>query len=133
MLRSQVAGLLVRDDRILLCLRSATRAYYPAVWDFPGGHVEPGETGAAALRRELEEELGIVVPEHPGPPLAHIVNPVLGFDLKLWVVRDWRGNPENLRPDEHDAIAWLSPDEAAPLPLAHPEYGALIGQALART
>ena len=30
------------------------------VWYFlPGGHVEPGEPAAVALRRELEEELGI--------------------------------------------------------------------------
>jgi ADP-ribose pyrophosphatase YjhB (NUDIX family) len=34
-----VAGLLVRDQQVLLCHRSAERKWYPNVWDLPGGHV----------------------------------------------------------------------------------------------
>lgn len=50
-----VAGVMIQDGRILLCHRSPDRWWYPDVWDLPGGHVEPGETPAAALRRDLEE------------------------------------------------------------------------------
>lgn len=126
MLRLQVAALLVRDDRVLLCLRSATRAYYPGVWDLPGGHIEPGESDDAALRRELREELGIVIDSAPEPPFARITDAALGFDLKLWVIRAWRGTPENLAPGEHERIDWFSPSEASALPLALPQYREFI-------
>jgi 8-oxo-dGTP diphosphatase len=53
-----VAGILERDGRILICQRKADQAH-PLKWEFPGGKVEAGEEPAAALQRELNEELGI--------------------------------------------------------------------------
>jgi 8-oxo-dGTP diphosphatase len=54
-----VAALIVQSQKILLGLRSATRTFYPDVWDMFGGHVEPGERHEETLVRELQEELGI--------------------------------------------------------------------------
>jgi 8-oxo-dGTP diphosphatase len=53
-----VAAILERDGRILICRRTLDQSH-PLKWEFPGGKVEAGETPAAALTRELEEELGI--------------------------------------------------------------------------
>ena len=47
-------GVCVREGKVLLCRpRGGTYSY------LPGGHIEFGETGAQALAREVEEELGL--------------------------------------------------------------------------
>ena len=55
-----VAGLIFDRDRLLICQRHHSGAF-ALKWEFPGGKVETGESAAAALARELKEELGIVV------------------------------------------------------------------------
>lgn len=53
-----VAGVIVRDGRILVCQRSRS-AKFPLKWEFPGGKVQGGESPEAALIRELREELAV--------------------------------------------------------------------------
>jgi len=53
-----VAGILEREGKILICRRRADQPH-ALKWEFPGGKLEPGESAAAALVRELREELGI--------------------------------------------------------------------------
>jgi 8-oxo-dGTP diphosphatase len=123
-----VAGLLVRDGRVLLCHRSAGRRWYPDVWDFPGGHVEFGEQPSKALARELEEELGIRI-QRPGPELGRVVRPE--FALRIWLVEKWVGDPVNASPAEHDDLGWFDLCEVSSLPLAHSGYLSLIRDAVA--
>ena len=53
-----VAAVIERDGQVLIGQRPAGKRH-GLKWEFPGGKVEPGEAAEAALRRELEEELGI--------------------------------------------------------------------------
>jgi 8-oxo-dGTP diphosphatase len=53
-----VAALIVNGDELLICQRTRHQPM-PLKWEFPGGKVEDGEKPREALRRELEEELGI--------------------------------------------------------------------------
>jgi mutator protein MutT len=115
-----VAAALHRDKRVLLCHRAPTRRWFPEVWDFPGGHVEPGEVPVDALARELLEELGIEVQELRPDPLITKVNDQL--DLTVWVCTAWGGLLENRQPAEHDDLRWFTQADLADLPLADPAY-----------
>lgn len=54
-----VGAVIVRDGRLLLVKRG--RGVGVGLWSLPGGRVEPAETLAAAVRRELAEETGLQV------------------------------------------------------------------------
>lgn len=54
-------GILIgADGELLLSTRPEGKAY-AGYWEFPGGKIEPGESVEQALRRELQEELGITI------------------------------------------------------------------------
>ena len=66
----------VEDGRYLLQLRDdIPRIFYPGHWGCFGGAVGPGESGLAALQRELAEEL-----EMPAHPAGEFVE--FDFDLR---------------------------------------------------
>jgi 8-oxo-dGTP diphosphatase len=109
-----VAGAILRDGLLLVGQRPAGHKL-SLLWEFPGGKVDPGETDAEALRRELEEELEVVVEVespfgetsldgHTGP--IHIV---------AYVCRILTGEP---RAVEHSELRWVTTDEFGALPWA---------------
>lgn len=51
-----VRGVWVHEGRVLFC-QSVKHGYLY----LPGGHIDPGETAAAALVREMREELGVTL------------------------------------------------------------------------
>lgn len=53
-----VGAVAVRGDRVFMA-RRPPGGPHAGLWEFPGGKVEPGEDDAAALRRELWEELQV--------------------------------------------------------------------------
>ena len=61
-----VAAMLLRADALLLCHRSRDRAWYPDVWDLPGGHIEADESPGDALVREIERSWASLRPGRSG-------------------------------------------------------------------
>lgn len=95
----------MRDGR-LLAARRTSPPEAAGRWELPGGKVEPGESPAAALVREIAEELGCGVTLLrwlPGEvPIGdrHVLTVALAEVVT--------GEP---RPHEHDAVRWLGPGE----------------------
>lgn len=99
-----VCGAVIREGRVLVCQRSATK--FPAnVWELPGGKVEAGEEDALALMRELEEELAIQVEvgECLGSSVHDYGRKVV--ELVAYEATILAGEPEAL---EHQALTWLT-------------------------
>jgi 8-oxo-dGTP diphosphatase len=90
-----VAALILQDGKLLVCQRTRHQTM-PLKWEFPGGKIEEGEQPRDALRRELDEELGIQ--GTIGDEIARIQHeyPNGGMvELRFYVVRDYKGELEN--------------------------------------
>jgi 8-oxo-dGTP diphosphatase len=91
-----VAALIEKDGKLLVCQRTRHQTM-PLKWEFPGGKIEEGEQPRDALRRELEEELGIFATI--GDEIVRIQHeyPNGGMvELRFFVVREYKGEIENL-------------------------------------
>jgi 8-oxo-dGTP diphosphatase len=90
-----VAALIEKDGKLLICQRTRHQTM-PLKWEFPGGKIEEGEQPRDALRRELDEELGILATI--GDELARIQHeyPNGGMvELRFFIVREFKGEIEN--------------------------------------
>ena len=102
-----VCALIERAGRLLLAQRPAHK-HLPLKWEFPGGKVEPGEDPAAAIVREIREELGCEIRlTRPLPVFLHDYQAVV-IEMIPFVCTLADGSPEPY-PHEHLAVAWVQP------------------------
>ncbi len=106
-----VGIVLAQDGTVLLAQRPAGKPY-AGYWEFPGGKVEQDEPIAAALARELQEELGLVVQAAEAWCCVEHVYPHAHVRLHFYLVREWQGRPQNL---EGQSFAWQGDIDVTPL------------------
>ena len=86
---------------------------YAGYWEFPGGKLEAGEDVAQALRRELQEELGITIGAAQPWKTELVDYPHALVRLHFCKVYDWQGEFQML---ESQAMAWQQlPVEVGPV------------------
>lgn len=103
-----VAALIVKDAKVLICQRTRHQTM-PLKWEFPGGKIEEGEQPRDALRRELEEELGIDA--QVGEEVARICHRYRtgnSVELRFYLVRRYQGEIENRIFRD---VRWSAPSE----------------------
>lgn len=100
-----VVGAVLEDERGVLCALRSELMSQPLVWEFPGGKVEPGESPAEALEREMREEFSCEI-RVVGPPLEDVVWDSGERQVRLLTLpcRLAGGQPV---PREHAAMLWL--------------------------
>jgi len=103
-----VAGVVRRDDGRLLITQRMANDTLGGYWEFPGGKVEPGEELKAALKRELQEELGIDT--EIGAEIHRVVHPYPDRDVRLYFfdARIVSGEPRKL---EVADLLWITTGE----------------------
>ena len=102
-----VAGMIVRDGKILIAQRPAGKAR-AGQWEFPGGKTEAGEAPEAALAREIREELGVGVAVGPVWEVLRHDYPDLSVTVHFFPCRL---DPPDARVAalEHARIEWVEP------------------------
>lgn len=87
----------------LLCRRASRLSSHAAQWALPGGRLDPGETAVEAALRELDEELGVALPDSSVLGLLDDYPTRSGYVITPVVV--WGAGRLDLRPAADEVVA----------------------------
>jgi 8-oxo-dGTP diphosphatase len=102
-----VAAVVQKNERYLITQRRPN-AVLPLLWEFPGGKVEPGESDADALRREMNERLGADV--EVGQLISFVSHPYEHYTVDLHLY-ECRLKSDALHPLAVNAFQWVTSGE----------------------
>ncbi len=105
-------AIIEKDGQVLAAQRSAAMSL-PLKWEFPGGKIEPGESAAACLMREIAEELAVGIVIRAPLALSDWQYPDFAITLHPFVCA--LADNRSLRLLEHHAIRWLLPTDLVTL------------------
>ena len=115
-----VCAVIERDGRVLLAQRPVNK-HLPLKWEFAGGKVEPGEDAAAAIVREIREELGCdVILTRALPRFTYDYTRVV-IEMIPFVCGLAPNSPEP-HAHEHVAIVWIEPSTLGSYDLAPADW-----------
>ncbi len=102
-----VGVLINQNNQFLIAQRSAGK-HLGGKWEFPGGKVEDGETSQQALKREMQEELGIeICSALLFTKVTHKYTEKKVM-LDFYKVNKWQGEPKGM---EGQPLLWVAGEE----------------------
>lgn len=114
------------DGRFLMHRRPPHKRH-GGLWEFPGGKVDPGETPAIALIRELREELGLNLSVQDLQPVAFAQGEAEGDVPPIVILLYTARTDETLPPSlEGGETGWFALDEIAALPMPPLDQALLV-------
>lgn len=122
-----VGAIAIDAGRILLIRRGHAPSL--GLWSVPGGQVEPGESDADAVRREVAEETGL--DGEVGPLAGEVTRPGVGdvvYRIRDYLVTVVSGEP--VAGDDADDVAWVPIDRLGERDLTDGLLQALRGWAV---
>mgnify|MGYP002620874206 FL=1 len=101
-----VAAIIIKENRVLALRRNYGK--FKGFYEFVGGKIETGESDTEALKREVQEEIGITLFDIEYFDTLH--HPYDTFELELRMYTAKPGN-EEIQLRVHDDLLWVSSDQ----------------------
>lgn len=122
MKRIDVAIAVLQRGGLILISQRGPHGTFPGLWEFPGGKCDPGESPAAAVARELFEELGVRAEPHTALPIIEHDYPEFSVCLHPFICGLVEGEPRAI---SATGLRWIEPTRLCEYPFP-PANGSLI-------
>lgn len=117
-----VACAIIEKNGLVLAAQRSEAMSLPLKWEFPGGKLDPHESLAACLKREIWEEMGVGISIHAPLPPSNWCYPTFAIRLHPFLCTMIG---DDIRLAEHREIRWLAPNELRTLDWAEADVPVL--------
>ncbi|VEN72718.1 Adenine DNA glycosylase [Candidatus Desulfarcum epimagneticum] len=114
-------AVIVKDKKFLIQKRPDS-GHLAGMWEFPGGKLEPGESGEEALERECREELGADVKIIQKLKTVKHAYTHFKIELTVFICRPASMDAPPIRSSEGRPVQWIKPEEIVRYPFPAANY-----------
>jgi 8-oxo-dGTP diphosphatase len=99
-------SIIQKENKCLLLKRSSSSKFFPELWDFPGGKINPGEEVKEAVIRETEEETSLIIVPSKKVGDYHYTEHDTPIHFQIFSIISFNG--EVKLSEDHSDFKWVS-------------------------